>query len=582
MEESKINGTLLDSKSGIRWHAIAWAVLCVVGALLFAESYQRWGHPTIDLGRDLYLPSQILEGRVLYRELLYNYGPTVPYLLAGITAILGDALWVFATVGFVIGIAALAAVYAIGVRLGGLTTGFSAALMFLVFSFFSNTTWGCNFVLPYSFAAILGTAAALWSFYFLHVYLYENRSPGLMACSVALLIFALLTKHEIGLSIGLVHALAWWAHSIPRKIIAASIGAGLAVGLIFLAIFSAKAPGEHTLLADNLLRYAGNVKDLFFHRVGGLDKPAENIVLTLKTFLQGAAIVLAASIAGWAVPALRQKQWARGLTGIVAAIGCLCLIWWSADVRIFQGSLIFALGIAIYCAIKNRRDPLLLLSVFVLLSALRIPLKFYPVWFGFYLLVPAYLFLAYALGKRLALWIPGRKFVMCAFAALAILTMFRFHQTVSEAYGKMTSRLVTPKGSIRDFPVGRSEAIEQFLAYIESRFPEEKPSLVVIPQGVSLNYYTGMKNPTAYYLFIPAEVNSPELEARMIEELEATRPDYIIYTSRYMKEFGVKGFGIDYGMEVAAWISQNYALEQVFRGPKGKSWRILLMHRSEQ
>jgi len=116
---------------------------------LFIESYQRWGHPIIDIGRDLYLPSQILQGRVLYQELLYNYGPTVPYLLAGITAVLGDHLRVFAGVGFVSGALTMIALYAVGARLGGWLEGFGSALMFLIFGFFANSTWGCNFMLPY-------------------------------------------------------------------------------------------------------------------------------------------------------------------------------------------------------------------------------------------------------------------------------------------------------------------------------------------------------------------------------------------------------------------------------------------------
>jgi hypothetical protein len=579
MEESEINDTLFDSRTNVRWHAIAWGVLCVVGALLFIESYQRWGHPTIDLGRDLYLPSQILAGRILYRELLYNYGPTVPYLLAGITAVLGDALWVFEGVGIIIGAATLLAAYAIGVRFGNWMTGFAAALMFLVFSFFANSTWGCNFVLPYSYSATLGTATALWSFFFLHVYLYGNRSATSLAWSVFFLILTLLTKHEIGFSIGLVHALAWWAHGVARKTVAVILGAGLVVGLIVLALFSAKAPGEHTFLAENILRYTGNVKDLFFHRVGGLDTPTENIVLTLSTVLQIAAIVLAACVAGSSVPALGRKGWIKGSVGVLAALSCIWMIWRFAEVRLFQASLPLALVVMIYFAIQNRRDPLLLLSTFVVLSALRIPLKFYPVWFGFYLVVPAFPFLACALGSRLASWIPGRRFVAGAFAALAVLTLVRFHQTVSESYGQMTSTLVTPKGSFRDFPIGRAEAIEQFLAYIEERYPGEKPGMVVFPEGVSLNYYTGMKNPTAYYLFIPAEVNSPELEARIIGELESTRPDYIAFTSRFMREFGVKGFGIDYGVGVTNWINRNYSTERVFRGPEGTSWRIVLMRR---
>jgi hypothetical protein len=206
--------------SRLRYHAAAWAALLVIGTLQFIQSYQRWGHPIIDMGRDVYLPSQVLQGRTLYQELHYNYGPTVPYMLAGATAALGDGLWVFAAVGLVIGVLTTIALYAIGAWLGGRIAGFGAALMFLVFGFFANSTWGCNFVIPYSYAATLGIACALWSLYFLYRYLYDGRSRASLALSVALLFATVFTKHEIGLAIGLTHALAWWAHRIPRKTIA--------------------------------------------------------------------------------------------------------------------------------------------------------------------------------------------------------------------------------------------------------------------------------------------------------------------------------------------------------------------------
>lgn len=556
-------------------------MLSVVWALLFAESYLRWGHPIIDLGRDLYLPSQILAGRTLYRELLYNYGPTIPYMLAGITAVLGDALWVFEAFGIAIGLSAMAAVYAVGARLGGWAVGFGATLMFLVFSFFANSTWGCNFVLPYSYSATLGTAAALWSFYFLLRHLYGGRSTASMAWSVFFLFITLFSKHEIGLALGLVHALAWWAHKVPRKTIAIVIGLGLVSGLAFLSIFHARGPGEHALLAENILRYAGNMKDYFFHRVGGLDRPFDNIILTLKSLAQVTAIMLTAGVAGAAIPMARGKRWIPTALGTAAAVACAWLVWRFADVTIYQATLPLALALAVYFGVRDRRDPLLLLSVFVLLSALRIPLKFYPVWFGFYLFAPAFPLLVYALGPRLASWMPGRRVIVCALGALAVVTMLKFHRSTSESYGRMTSALSTPKGLMRDFPIGRAEAVADFLTYIDERFPGEKPSLVVFPQGVSLNYYTGMRNPTAYYLFVPAEVNSPELEARIIEELHAVQPDYIAFTSRYMKEFGVKGFGIDYGRGVAGWIDANYSRERVFRGPEGTAWRIVLMHRRD-
>jgi len=560
-------------------HVAAWIVLCAIGALLFIESYQRWGHPIIDIGRDLYLPSQILQGRVLYQELLYNYGPTVPYLLAGITAVLGDHLRVFAGVGFVSGVLTMIALYAVGARLGGWVEGFGSALMFLIFGFFANSTWGCNFMLPYAYSATLGTMFALWSFYFLYRYLYGGRSRVSLAWSVGLLFATVFTKHEIGLALGFVHALAWWAHGIPRKTMAAILGLGGVLVLVFVAVFAADDPGDHALLSENLLRYTGNMKDLFFHRVGGLDQPAENMALTLKSSVQIIAIILSASVSGAMLPAIRQNKWGRALTGIIAALACACLIARCADVKLFQASLLLALACCVYYAFRNRRDPLLLLSAFVLLSALRIPLRFYPVWFGFYLVAPAYPFVIHALGARLAPRLPGRRFIVCALAGLAIVMLFRFEVSSSRSYRAMTSTLVTPKGALRDFPVGRAEAVSEFIAYIDERFPEQRPSMVVFPEGVSLNYFMDMKNPTAYYLFIPSEVNSPALEERIIEELRVSRPEYIALTSRYMREFGLKGFGIDYGLRISAWINRGYSMERVFEGPDGTSWKLVLMRR---
>jgi hypothetical protein len=584
MEAPEISSILKGKESRINWHAAAWAALCVIGALLFAESFRRWGHPTIDLGRDLYLPSQILQGRVLYRDLMYNYGPTIPYLLAGITAIAGDSLLVFEVVGFTIGLSTMIALYAIGFRLGGYACAFFSALLFLVFSFFANSTWGCNFVLPYSYSATLGTAAALWSYYFLHRYLYDDRSAAALGWSVFFLIVTLFSKHEIGLAIGLVHALAWWTHRVPLKIVVGIMGTCLVLGLMFLAAFAAKEPGDHALLSENLLRYSGNVTDIFFHKVAGLDALSENIMLTVRSSLQVAGIIALACLAGLTIPKLRQKKWApraMGAGGIVAALACAWLIYRFADVRQFQASLPFAILLFVFLAIRDRRDPLLLLSVFVLLSALRVPMKFYPVWFGFYLFAPAFPLLACALGPRLARRIPGGRFAAFALAALAIVIMLRFHQTTAKSFARMTSTLTTSKGTMNDFPIGRAEAIEGFLAYVESRFPDERPSMVVFPDGIGLNYFADMSNPTAYYLFIPAEVNSPELEARIIGELETARPDYVAFTSRYMKEFGVKGFGIDYGLDVSEWIERTYVNERVFTGPEGTSWRILLMRRRD-
>ena len=65
-----------------------YAPLIVMGAhaALFLGltwwSWRKWPDPLIDFGRELYVPWQITEGRVLYRDIESLFGPLSPYVNA--------------------------------------------------------------------------------------------------------------------------------------------------------------------------------------------------------------------------------------------------------------------------------------------------------------------------------------------------------------------------------------------------------------------------------------------------------------------------------------------------------------------
>jgi len=68
----------------------------------------------------------------------------------------------------------------------------------------------------------------------------------------------------------------------------------------------------------------------------------------------------------------------------------------------------------------------------------------------------------------------------------------------------MTDVIHTPKGIMYDTPVGRGTAVKEFLIYVSQQRPSKPQSMVVFPEGVSLNYFSGIPNPTGYNLFIPS------------------------------------------------------------------------------
>jgi len=47
-------------------------------------------------------------------------------------------------------------------------------------------------------------------------------------------------------------------------------------------------------------------------------------------------------------------------------------------------------------------------------------------------------------------------------------------------------------------------------------------------------------------------------EARMLVDLEAARPEYVVLTERPTPEHGARYLGLDYGFRLKAWIMDNY------------------------
>jgi len=194
--------------------------------------------------------------------------------------------------------------------------------------------------------------------------------------------------------------------------------------------------------------------------------------------------------------------------------------------------------------------------------------------------VPGYVFAVWGLG----VWGAGRLrrpgAARIALALLAAALMGRFTAVQWQRYGRMTHRLRTPKGVLRDFAAGgRAEAVGAFLDYMAAHGGDRGAGLVVFPEGASLNYFTGIANPTAYTLFLPPEIRSAAMEERMVAELERAAPRWVVITSRDVREFGAGRFGVGYGLRLRRWIGDHYVLERTFGGGAGRRWRLFLLRR---
>ena len=94
----------------------ARTAIVAVAITLAWWTWAPWGDVQIDCGRELYVPTQITHGKVLYRDIWYQYGPLEPYLAALLVVLFGQYLNVFYLFGLAMAIASALLFFEIGLN----------------------------------------------------------------------------------------------------------------------------------------------------------------------------------------------------------------------------------------------------------------------------------------------------------------------------------------------------------------------------------------------------------------------------------------------------------------------------------
>ena len=137
-------------------------VFCIAGLIIFCGHYSNI---LIDFGREVYYPEQILEGKVLYKDLFNIYGPLSYQINAVLYKIFGAKLSTLYGAGWVCSILAVSGIYIIAQKF--LSKFLSFCIGFFTISVCVATTCIFNFHFPYSWAVLYGLISFLFSLYFL-------------------------------------------------------------------------------------------------------------------------------------------------------------------------------------------------------------------------------------------------------------------------------------------------------------------------------------------------------------------------------------------------------------------------------
>jgi hypothetical protein len=101
-----------------------------------------------------------------------------------------------------------------------------------------------------------------------------------------------------------------------------------------------------------------------------------------------------------------------------------------------------------------------------------------------------------------------------------------------------------------------SGMVANLVGWVDANVPHDA-SLVVLPEGVIVNYLTRRATSTPHMNFVPPEVVIFG-EDWILRDLQAQPPDYVILVHRETVEYGLPLFGIDYATSLMEWAQQNY------------------------
>ena len=153
------------SDSEVSWNRTTCAALFCLGvlwALLVFSTWATWGNLTIDSGREMYVPAVLSEGKMLYRDVWYLYGPAAPYLNSFLFRLFGMRLNVLYWAGSLSALGSAVFLYLTGMRLSSWVVGWTAGAVVLLQAFQPSLF---SFPLPYSFSSVYACLIAclfLW------------------------------------------------------------------------------------------------------------------------------------------------------------------------------------------------------------------------------------------------------------------------------------------------------------------------------------------------------------------------------------------------------------------------------------
>jgi len=565
------------------------AVFLAASVGLFFLSRGKWSDAIIDSGREWIVPDALARGELLYRDVVYWFGPFTPYFHAGFFRLFGSSFSTLVAAGVVGSLGVLAALFfALRTVTGKLGAAVWTALAVPALVF-----------MPGAGGSILGMGYRIWhaaAFSLLAVALASRlapaRRPLLRGAGIgALCALAGLCRTEWGL----VAALAAFAararrDGFGRSLLRDALVAASAFLLLFggtIAAFAAAA-GPKAVFTDGHLLLSGlpgETRAFLIEFSGVRGWPNGVLELLYSTAMWAGALLSLEILAIARSERAKVMRRLRLLAAVLLFLGLCALLGGAEAAVFFSAAPLVCAAAAVFAAVRSAPESPALLGFGLagLLLSYRRPFHIGdapyvgpPLLFAF---VSAAALLQILMDREAS---PSIRERFRALTAGAVLLLAAAAFLGRAAQYRSDDRVPIP--GTDSMLSARPELVAKLsgLARTIRRESGRGDGLVVFPEGEVLNYLTGRANPIRHKLYIPSYVNDDN-EAEVLAELQSSFPGVIVVLHRFISEYGRGFFGVGYGKKIRRWIEENYDVQPIqtvrpFLG-RFRAWEVLALRR---